>query len=174
MRIQLSFLIRATLRAESTSTVPLGRPQHANRLKLGDVRCILGASEGHPSAFAKRYQMSEFELVRINSEGTSRMVSFSSEHINRMETARQISWQLSELIGEDKSQDGRQEVLNLDFKEIDWISSAGLNELIGINSQARSQGVRIVLVDVQQSVRDVFALTRLERMFEFSSSTVQV
>lgn len=90
-----------------------------------------------------------------------------------METARQISWQLSELIGEDKSQDDHQEVLNLDFKEIDWISSAALNELIGINSQARSQGVRIVLVDVQQSVRDVFALTRLERMFEFSSSTVQ-
>jgi anti-anti-sigma factor len=143
-------------------------------LKFGDDRCIVGASGGQQSTIAKRDKMSEFELVRINSEGTSRMVSFSSEHINRMETARQISWQLSELIGEDKGQNDHQGVLNLDFKEIDWISSAGLNELIGINSQARSQGVRIVLVDVQQSVRDVFALTRLERMFEFSSSTVQV
>ena len=102
------------------------------------------------------------------------MVSFSTEDINQMDTARQISWQLSELIGKETEDDGRNEVLNLDFKEIDRISSAGLNELIGINSQARSLGVRVVLVDVQQSVRDVFALTRLERMFEFSSSAVQV
>jgi nucleotide-binding universal stress UspA family protein len=35
--------------------------------------------------------------------------------------------------------------------------------LIGINSQARNCGVRLVLLDVQEAVRDVFALTRLER-----------
>jgi len=118
--------------------------------------------------------MSQLELIRISFEGTSRMVSFSSENINRIETARQISWQLTELLSNDKSIDNEQDSLNLDFKEIDRISSAGLNELIAINSQARNLGVQLVLVDVQQSVRDVFALTRLERMFEFGSSNVQV
>lgn len=102
------------------------------------------------------------------------MVSFSPEHINHIETARQIAWQLTELISNDKLVDDDQDCLNLDFKKIDRISSAGLNELISINSQARTQGVRVVLVDVQQSVRDVFALTRLERMFEFCSSKVLV
>ncbi len=96
------------------------------------------------------------------------MVSFSSEHINRMETARQIGWQLSELIGKDFAKLQDDACLKLDFKQIHWISSAGLNELIGINSQARSHGVRVVLVNVPPSVRDIFAITRLERMFEFS------
>ena len=118
--------------------------------------------------------MSTLGLIRVSAEGNSRSVSFSAEHINEINTARQIAWQLGELIGDDIESDNHNDVLNLDFKDIDRISSAGLNELIGINSHARSLGVRVVLVDVQQSVRDVFALTRLERMFEFASSAVQV
>lgn len=61
--------------------------------------------------------------------------------------------------------------LNLDLKRVERISSDGLNELIGINSLARSRGVRLVLLDVQEAVRGIFALTRLERMFEFECSS---
>ena len=40
---------------------------------------------------------------------------------------------------------------------------------IGLNSEARSRGIFIQLLDVCPSVRDVFKLTRLERMFEFGT-----
>jgi len=116
--------------------------------------------------------MSQLELIRVTERGAATTVSFSSEHINQMETARQIGWQLTELIGNGGTANNIEDRLHLDFKDIHRITSAGLNELIGINSQARSNGVRLVLVDVPPSVRDVFALTRLERMFEFCSSTV--
>jgi len=118
--------------------------------------------------------MSQLELIRITERGTATTVSFSSEHINEIETARQIGWQLIELISNGRETNDENGLLYLDFKEIHRITSAGLNELIGINSQARSNGVRLVLVDVPPSVRDVFALTRIERMFEFSSTTVDV
>jgi anti-anti-sigma factor len=116
--------------------------------------------------------MSQVELIRVSASGTTRIVSFSSEHINRMETARQIGWQLNELLDSEVWSDAQEDSLNLDFKDIHWISSAGLNELIGINSMTRSQGVKLILLNVPDKVRDVFELTRLERMFEFSSSAV--
>ena len=61
----------------------------------------------------------------------------------------------------------------LDFGQIDQVSTAALSELIGINSSARSRGLRLVLLDVQEAVREVFAVTRLERLFEFRYSTTQ-
>jgi anti-anti-sigma factor len=115
--------------------------------------------------------MTDTELFRVSKEGSARTISFSHNHLNDTHTARQIAWHLSELMGGDKST-GHDSRLNLDFGNIDWISSAGLNELIGINSRARNHGIRLVLLDVQESVRDVFAFTRLERMFEFGSTSV--
>ncbi|WP_197231106.1 STAS domain-containing protein [Novipirellula artificiosorum] len=56
--------------------------------------------------------------------------------------------------------------LNLDLAEVSWVSSVGLNELIEINLHAKKSGVRLVLTNVQSVVREVFMLTRLERMFE--------
>jgi anti-anti-sigma factor len=116
--------------------------------------------------------MTDSDLIRVSKEGSARTVSFSRNHLNDIHTARQIAEHLSELIGGEKPPGGHDSRLNLDFGNIDRISSAGLNELIGINSRARSHGIRLVLLDVQESVRDVFTHTRLERMFEFGSTSV--
>lgn len=112
--------------------------------------------------------MSQAELIRVRVDGSNRVVSLSPEHLNQIGAARQLGSHLSDIIEE--GADGTR--LSLDFQGVDRITSVGLNELIGINSQARSQGVQLVLMNVCDSVRGVFALTRLERMFEFHSSTV--
>ncbi|MGB7328520.1 MAG: STAS domain-containing protein [Rubripirellula sp.] len=111
--------------------------------------------------------MSDNEMIRVSLQGTETTVSFSPDHINRTETARKISWDLCELIEDTQCGAKPLDHIVLDFRGIDRIGSAGLNGLIGIKSKARSHGVRVVLSNVQESVRDVFALTRLERMFEF-------
>lgn len=116
--------------------------------------------------------MSRTPLIRVSSDANETTVAFSPEDFNRSDTARQITRQLLDLLAGETEQDPGNLRLNLDFKGVGWISSAGLNELIGINSHARSQGVRVVLVDVPKTVRDVFALTRLERIFEFDSSSI--
>ena len=72
----------------------------------------------------------------------------------------------------DHPEDHEDPCVQLDFTNVDRITSAGLNELIGINSHARNHGIRLELVDVQQAVRDVFELTRLERMFKFTSTAL--
>ena len=116
--------------------------------------------------------MSQFELIQIVAEGSRTTISFSSEHLNRRDTARQIAGQLSEHLLTSSTESHHSGVLKIDFGDIDRLSSAGLNALIGINSQARNRGVRLVLLDVQAAVRDVFTLTRLERLFEFDSTAV--
>lgn len=118
--------------------------------------------------------MSRVELIRVKTAGAAKTVSFSDEHLNDIMKAREIAWQLTEILdaGEVVNSDNEalQPQLNIDFKEISRLNSAGLNGLIGMNTSARNHGVRLVLVDVQDSIRDVFVVTRLERMFEFSNS----
>jgi anti-anti-sigma factor len=118
--------------------------------------------------------MSKVELIRVKTAGAAKTVSFADEHLNDITKAREIAWQLSQILDADEvvdaDTDALQPRLNIDFKEIARLNSAGLNGLIGMNTQARNHGVQLVLVDVQDSVRDVFVVTRLERMFEFSKS----
>lgn len=57
--------------------------------------------------------------------------------------------------------------LALDLAELEQIRSVGLNGLIAANSNGRCVGLSVVLLNVQAKVREVFSLTRLERMFEF-------
>ncbi len=118
--------------------------------------------------------MSHAELIRVRVDGAAKTISFSREHINDSATAREIAGRVGELMEENGRFDGEDafQTLNLDFTEIDWLSSAGLNQLIGINRQARSSGVRLVLTNVQQGVRDMFELTRLVRMFELQTPAV--
>ena len=107
--------------------------------------------------------------LRVTSRGQQTTITFLDGHLNQMGVAT-YSNHLEELSPIEPCSDSCVR-LNLDLQRVERISSAGLNELIGINSLARSRGVRLVLLDVQDSVREIFALTRLERMFEFDCSS---
>ena len=62
--------------------------------------------------------------------------------------------------------------LTVDFSDIGRLTSIALNELINMNRQARTRGVQLVLANVSDSLRDIFTLTRLERMFNFSTEII--
>ncbi|MEM6688396.1 MAG: STAS domain-containing protein [Planctomycetota bacterium] len=61
--------------------------------------------------------------------------------------------------------------LRVDLSGIDRIDSEGLNELIRTQSRLRARGVQLRLTGVGETVREVFRLTRLERVFEFEVSS---
>jgi anti-anti-sigma factor len=110
--------------------------------------------------------------LEMTSQGPDRTIALSHEHLEDSGTGDQISSHLHEMAGDEESERADCQ-LSLDLRGVRRITSNGLNELIGINRLARNRGVRLVLLDVQESVRDVFAITRLERMFEFSCSTAE-
>lgn len=108
----------------------------------------------------------ESPVTLRNAETT---ITLEHQHLNRIGSGAELANQLKEMVtdGEPTSDPI---AVNLDLQWIERITSVGLNELIGINAAARSRGIRLVLLNVSESVREVFSLTRLERMFEFGCS----
>ena len=55
--------------------------------------------------------------------------------------------------------------LVLDFSRVEFISSAVLNKLIVLDRTAQEKGGRLVLCGLSRSLRDLFAMTRLDQVF---------
>nr|WP_271895687.1 STAS domain-containing protein [Rubripirellula sp.] len=112
--------------------------------------------------------MSQAEVSKTGFGGECRVVSLSHESLNKTGAAARCTGILTEL-GEQAGVSCSVPALLVDMTDIERITSEGLNELIALNSEARGLGVSVRLLEVCTSVRDVFKLTRLERMFEFGS-----
>lgn len=111
-------------------------------------------------------------LIEVQSNGTNPIVRFAPDDINQTGKARSIAAEITQLIkefyGDETTADGvENRELSIDMSGINVLASVGLNELINLNRKARGQGVGLILSNVQESVREIFALTRLERSFQF-------
>src|SRR5690349_10478282 len=58
----------------------------------------------------------------------------------------------------------------LDFSGLDYISSAGLRVLMVARKQARAQNGKLVIAGLQPVVREIFAISRFDAMFEIFPS----
>ena len=98
------------------------------------------------------------------------MVPVTPEDLSSISDAKSFAERMQQ--ASDDAQSSGSSRLALDLGQVSRIRSAGLNGLIAVNSNARCDGLRVVLLNVQEGVREVFSLTRLERMFEFEESPV--
>ena len=60
----------------------------------------------------------------------------------------------------------------IDLKHCLQISSRQLNSLIALNSQLRSESRELVLANLSEPIREVFELTRLDRLFHIEASNL--
>ncbi|WP_160168266.1 STAS domain-containing protein [Novipirellula maiorica] len=93
----------------------------------------------------------------------------STQQLNSLKNARKLSqelvrWMRRQTESQEQSSQSVQ-TLKLDLGGVDRLSSVGVNELIEINRKARKMGVKLILTEVGEAVQEVFAVTRLERMF---------
>ncbi|MEO8495177.1 MAG: STAS domain-containing protein [Planctomycetota bacterium] len=58
----------------------------------------------------------------------------------------------------------------LNFTGVEFLSSAALNKLIILDKKIKSQGGKLVLCDLRQEIKEVFAITRLDQLFTISDS----
>ena len=94
------------------------------------------------------------------------IITLEQDHLNQIGSCIDVTGRLEDLIEEIGTGEGKNNVV-LDFQWIEKITSVGLNELIKINAEARRREVKVVLANVTKSVREILALTRLERLFDF-------
>lgn len=60
--------------------------------------------------------------------------------------------------------------LLLNFTGVEFLSSAALNKLIILDKKVKSNGGKLVLCDLRQEIKEVFAITRLDQLFTISDS----
>lgn len=61
--------------------------------------------------------------------------------------------------------------LHLDLGAVAYLSSVALGTLVGLHTRAARAGRRLVLTNVQPFVREVIAVTRLDRVLEVRPTT---
>lgn len=84
-------------------------------------------------------------------------------HLSHASETREVMLRVAESLDA-----GGVDVIELDLSAMRMITSQTLNELIKLNTRAKSCGVRLVLTNLADNLRDIFAITRLERMFELA------
>lgn len=56
----------------------------------------------------------------------------------------------------------------LDFADVTYINSSGLGSCVTIHNQAKSQKAGVVLYRMRDDIRDVFKMTRMDKIFKIA------
>lgn len=109
--------------------------------------------------------MSDSANIDIRIDNHQMVVVPSTKVINRRRSARHITAKVAAALA--KSAPTSMTDVVMDLSDVAWISSAGLNELIQLQAHSRASGINFRLRSTTETVREVFRITRLERIFEF-------
>src|SRR5689334_7232343 len=100
-------------------------------------------------------------LLSVTDRGDRAVVSFPP-YCNLNETnARTVGSQLLALA----EQPGRRELL-LDLRNVDYMSSTGLGQLLALHKKLRALGGRLVLAHATPLIREIFAVTHLDGVLD--------
>jgi anti-sigma B factor antagonist len=92
--------------------------------------------------------------------GDVTVVSFTDRKILDEQNIQRIGEELFGLVDDL----GRKNLL-LNFGNVEYMSSAALGKLITLNKKVQAAGGRLVLCKIDPQIREVFEITRLDRLF---------
>ena len=116
------------------------------------------------SASESRHMTSHHRLA-VSEVGDVSVVRFVDRRILDAANIEGLGDELFELV----EKDNRKRML-LNFTDVEFLSSAALNKLIILDKKIKSHGGRLVLCDLRQEIKEVFAITRLDQLFTISDS----
>ena len=80
--------------------------------------------------------------------------------------------QIGEEIGRVLEKKGHPRLL-INFQNVDHLSSAALGMLITLNTKVADKGGHLALTNISGQIREVFTITKLDRLFEIHPSIVE-
>jgi anti-sigma B factor antagonist len=98
--------------------------------------------------------------VEVESIGDVTIASFIDRKILVEENIRTVGEQLLSLVNESDTKK-----LLLNFRNVEYMSSAVLGMLVSLNKQVKAAGGKLVLCSIDPQIREVFAITNLEKLF---------
>jgi anti-anti-sigma factor len=93
--------------------------------------------------------------------GEITVVHFNDRKILDANAIEELGGELFDLV----EVENRQSLL-LDFTGVEFLSSAALNKLIILDKKVKANGGRMKLCSLRHEIAEIFALTRLDRLFD--------
>jgi anti-sigma B factor antagonist len=101
------------------------------------------------------------EIVKTLSEGD---IVLSIKGTLSATTSRDFNAAVEEALGESNA-------IVLDFKDVDYMASAGLRVLVAAQKKLRVSGGRLRLINVRKEVMEVFEITGLDEILDIRPET---
>ena len=105
--------------------------------------------------------MAERKRIKVSEMGDATIVRFLDRKILDEANIQELGQELFDLV----EQDERKRVV-LNFSTVEFLSSAALGKLITLNKKARSHGCQLKLSNVRPEIYEVFAITKLNKLFD--------
>jgi anti-sigma B factor antagonist len=99
--------------------------------------------------------------IVVTDDGGVTVVRFVDRKIVDSSSIEQLGEELNALVTVEK----RNTIL-LNFEGVEFLSSAALNKLISLNSKVKAAGGRLKLCSLRAEIKEVFTITRLDRVFD--------
>ena len=93
--------------------------------------------------------------------GDVTVVNFVDRKILDEQNIQIIGDQLNSLVDEEGQRDCKKFLLN--FSNVEYLSSAALGKLIALNKKIKGIGGKLVLCNINDGIREVFEITRLDK-----------
>ena len=105
--------------------------------------------------------MTGYQRLDVNEVGDVTVVRFRDRKIIDDMNIQELGKELFRLI----ERDNRQKLL-LNFSSVDFLSSAALGKLITLDKKVKAYGGVMKLSNIRPEIYEVFAITKLNRLFE--------
>ena len=112
--------------------------------------------------------MAEYQRIEVSENGDVTVVRFNDRKIIHEAQIEELGHELFSLL----EQENRQKIL-LNFSEVEFLSSAALGKLIKLEKEVKTRSGRIKLSNIRPEIYEVFAITKLNRIFEIKNDEAE-
>ena len=105
--------------------------------------------------------MSTPKRIQVNESGQVSVVTFADSKIIDEAEIQELGQELYDLV----ERDNRKKII-LNFAHVEFLSSAALGKLIGFEKRVKSNSAELILTNIRPEIYEVFAITRLTKLFE--------
>lgn len=111
--------------------------------------------------------MNQQQRLNVSEVGDVTVVRFVDQKILDEAKIQQLGQELFELV----ETDGRGKIL-LNFTRVEFLSSAALGKLITLDKKVKGQGGTLKLSNIRPEIYEVFAITKLNKLFDIKDDEV--
>ena len=131
-------------------------------------RIVAGLPRKSPVTAQEEFSsMSQQQRLSVSEVGDVTVVRFVDQKILDEARIQQLGQELFNLV----EVDGRSKIL-LNFSSVEFLSSAALGKLITLDKKVKGQGGALKLSNIRPEIYEVFAITKLNKLFDIKDNEV--